>query len=179
MGKQTSKPDDAINAEIAKRIDNAETVWLSIDPGMSMGIVCWRGSTIQLAERFKCRRGASTQERVATSSTSLLEVLNQYKPELVVIEQPEFFMSNKGIGAAARGSLESVCYIFGGLVAVASLSGCLVRTVTPKLWKGNTPKQVMLNFIASKLTDEWAEKTRKFPDIGDAIGLGLWNLGRI
>lgn len=59
-----------------------------------------------------------------------------------------------------------------------------VTTVMPSEWKGNMPKRKMLERIRSKLTPEevarveWTNKSDN-EDVLDAIGIGLWKLGRL
>lgn len=54
----------------------------------------------------------------------------------------------------------------------------------PKEWKGNLPKEIMLNRIEAKLTT--AERGRiqcrlksKLHNVQDAVGIGLYHLGRL
>lgn len=58
------------------------------------------------------------------------------------------------------------------------------QTVFPSEWKGTMKKQAMLERIASKLTPgelSMVQKTNKSDteDILDAVGIGLWKLGRL
>ncbi len=58
-----------------------------------------------------------------------------------------------------------------------------VKRVFPSEWKGNVPKPIMTKRILSRLTVE--ESTRienagaKTHNIIDAVGIGLWKLGRL
>ena len=81
------------------------------------------------------------------------------------------------------------------LLAVALTVGALkfavrkasaIELVPPHKWKGNVPKAVMLKRIESKLDTEEKEilsqisvAKSKRHDVLDAIGIGLWALGRL
>jgi hypothetical protein len=82
--------------------------------------------------------------------------------------------------------LLSVNLVVGALKGVAEthVLGAPVHLIFPREWKGNVPKDVMLNRIMSKLSDEEKERIPKLPksklhNVIDAIGIGLWATRRL
>lgn len=101
-------------------------------------------------------------------------------PIRLVIEWPQVYRAGRGRGdpndllglAAVDGALAAICLDY------------KVVTYLPREWKGQVPKDVMVERIKSRLTPE--ELTRvELPakslqhNVYDAIGLGLKDLGRL
>lgn len=71
-----------------------------------------------------------------------------------------------------------------GSAVSALCRATMVEHVMPSTWKGNLEKKKMLERIRSKLTAEELAVVQKTnaddtEDILDAIGIGLWKLGRL
>lgn len=74
----------------------------------------------------------------------------------------------------------------GELLSLYRARGCKVYTVAPRTWKGTVPKDKHQPRILSKLTPAELALVPKMPRAGryqpdavDAVGLGLWKLGRL
>jgi hypothetical protein len=116
-------------------------------------------------------------------NSRLVSVL--YEPELgtftdhVVIELPQIYPGSKAKGNP--NDLIRLAFQAGRLVGSSSC-----ETVLPRQWKGTIKKEVMLRRILSRLTDEELAmlKALRLPkskekECIDAIGIGLWKLGRL
>ena len=94
----------------------------------------------------------------------------------VIIEFPQHMASAAGIAAQA-GSVYKLTFLCGYLAC--SLQPCDVHVVTPQEWKGQLPKTI----IQSRLERVLGKKTCR--DLGikthawDAVGIGLWAMGRL
>jgi hypothetical protein len=102
---------------------------------------------------------------------------------LVFIELPQVY--NQRHWKGDPNDLIGVALTVGGL-KFAARTAREVRLVLPHEWKGNVPKAVMLKRIESKLDDDEKEVLAQAAiakghrhDVVDAIGIGLWALGRL
>jgi len=75
----------------------------------------------------------------------------------------------------ARGDMQKVCLLV-GVMAGYFHEAKLFTPVTPTEWKGQLPKDVVIRRLQKKFgpgaTQEWER------DIWDAVGIGLWKMGR-
>lgn len=74
----------------------------------------------------------------------------------------------------------------GELLALYRARGCSVQTIHPRTWKGTVPKEHHQPRILSKLSPAELELVPRMPiarryehNAVDAVGLGLWKLGRM
>jgi hypothetical protein len=129
--------------------------WLiTIDPGASMGVAVWRDGTLIAVRRDLPAR--------------TLEISQ------VVIERPV---------ARWKGTVEDVATlaIRAGIVAGVSLErwGVAARMIAPTDWKGTMGKSFVPSRCRASLTPEELALTKgASADQWDAIGIGLWVLGR-
>lgn len=101
---------------------------------------------------------------------------------LVVVEYPEQYSHTP----APRSSVQGLACTGGGIVSMLKRDSNRVEFVLPKVWKGQVPKDIMLNRIVSRLDSteqELLEKKNyiksKKHNVIDAIGVGLYKLSRI
>jgi hypothetical protein len=99
--------------------------------------------------------------------------------DLLIIEHPRVY---PGMPKTDLNDLLDVCGV--GAAVAQQLDGLPIQTVFPSEWKGTMKKQAMLERIASKLTPgelSVVQQTNKSDteDILDAVGIGLWKLGRL
>jgi hypothetical protein len=107
-------------------------------------------------------------------------LLSAYKPQTVVLESPALWSGNAISHASAisgkdgePGDLFKLAYLLGGLgTAVADLTGNQPVLVMPYEWKGQLPKEVILERL-----DSWGIKAKDHE--ADAIGMGLAAQGRL
>lgn len=100
--------------------------------------------------------------------------------EPITIEVPQIYPGSKSKGNP--NDLIRLAFEAGRIAGMAP--ACV--TVLPRQWKGTIKKEVMLRRILSKLTDEELAmlKALKLPkskekEVVDAVGIGLWKLGRL
>jgi len=101
---------------------------------------------------------------------------------LIVVEYPEQYSHTP----APRSSVQGLACTGGGIVSMLKRDSNKVEFVLPKTWKGQVPKDIMLNRIVAKLSDTEKQilesknyiKSKKH-NVIDAIGLGLFKLNRL
>lgn len=101
---------------------------------------------------------------------------------LIVVEYPEQYSHTP----APRSSVQGLACTGGGIVSMLKKDSNKVEFVLPKTWKGQVPKDIMLNRIVAKLSDTEKQilesknyiKSKKH-NVIDAIGLGLFKLNRL
>jgi len=157
---------------------------LAIDPG----IKCLGWAFFEGAELKRC--GVSRTEHevnlaVYVHLENLQKVLNGVEVS-VVVERPEVYLQRYWKGDPR--DLISVAVVAGAAMTV----GTSARTPQPKEWKGSVPKEISHRRILSKLSSLEKEiaaqpvalgKPATMPpslahNMWDAIGLGIWALGR-
>ncbi len=115
-------------------------------------------------------------------------LLEYMGPAVVVIERPRHYPGSK-IKARVDDLLDSA--IEAGRLAGRYESGlCAVELITAPNWKGQAPKHVTqararralsaseLELVEERILRDCKRDKRKASDVWDAIGIGLWRLGR-
>lgn len=104
------------------------------------------------------------------------------EPPLVLIEMPRWYPHDH----SDVNDLLDLSVFVGELKRFYEATGCVVELVWPRTWKGNVPKEITNRRTIAALTPgEVAlvplRPRAKTPDHNclDAIGLGLWKLGRL
>jgi hypothetical protein len=158
---------------------------ITIDPNLrGCGVAEWYRGQLVFAIYVKNPepgRGYSAHTALGRAVRGALDVPEALVTELeapVVIEHPRVY---PGMPQVDLNDLLDVVAV--GATVAASFR-CEVQTVFPSEWKGTMKKAAMLDRIWSKLSaDEKlvVQKTNKSDsaDILDAIGIGLWKLGRL
>lgn len=138
---------------------------LAIDPGKDQGWALFDGTTLRT-----CGLGAAP----------ILQFSDTCAPLEVIIECPQFYKTSNP--TAIAGLLRLV----GRLEQIADSADVPYKLVSPHAWKGNVAKPVMLARIVSKLTpaeldvlDRCGVSKGKRHNVVDAVGLGLYALGRL
>ena len=97
----------------------------------------------------------------------------------IVIELPQVYAGSKSKGNP--NDLIKLAYEAGRVVGSAA-----AKVIKPREWKGTIKKEVMLKRILSKLDDRELRLLKglglppsKEHNVVDAIGIGLWALGRL
>lgn len=135
--------------------------------------------------RFECARLVAcgyVDAKTVDELQRAIEVTNVRGRE-AVIELPQVYQQRAWKGDP--NDLIAVAVTVGRIAAEVGAGG-LVRLVRPHGWKGSTPKDVMTARIESKLLTEESKilhcaniPRAKRHNAIDAIGLGLWALGRL
>ena len=154
---------------------------LCVDPGL-------RGCGVAEFEGYDLKRAAYVKNPVETgrgydAHRALAVAVNMWSPwqssVKALIEHPRVYPGS----AQQKGDLNDLLDV----VAVGAAIGVYFPkpvTVFPSDWKGNVPKDVMTERIRRAITDEERARIEKCPanlmhNVLDAIGIGLWKLGRI
>jgi hypothetical protein len=162
------------------------TYLVSIDPGIgktnATGVAIWRDDGSMLS-CFGVRPGAQRLEArvrgvVATTRMHIEGHIEGSLPRDVVIEIPRIYL---GKGKGDLNDLIDLAVLAGGL----STLGTSAYFVTPSEWKGQTPKDVMAVRVRAKLTPQELALFNACDcpaslrhNVLDAIGIGLWKIGR-
>lgn len=87
----------------------------------------------------------------------------------IVIEFPELFASSaKSTASASKGNLFQLTYLVGLLGAVAAdYTGEPPELITPRQWKGQLPKEVVIRRMLRAYGHEYSSHA------ADAVGIGL------
>lgn len=134
---------------------------VAIDPGNNSGLSLWQDG--RLISAYLLQDHAPSIHCVDTET---------------VVEIPRIYPNGKGKGNP--NDLISVTWIAGRLSAF-----CLspIR-VFPHDWKGQTPPEILERRILDLLSPEELRNIKSCPaglmhNVTDAIGIGLWHLGRM
>lgn len=144
---------------------------IAIDPGNVQGIAVFENNRLRAAfER--------TFIDLRVEAIMLRSIAVAYTPKRVVVELPQVYPVRKWKGDP--NDLISVAVHVGIVVSSFSQSCEHVDLVKPRQWKGQTPKDVSSQRTLNKLTEDEKKNIEKVKSshVLDAIGLGLWALGR-
>jgi hypothetical protein len=159
---------------------------LSIDPGVTCcGWAYWRDGKLVLC-------GLSRTKEVGIEARICAHDFRRHwlygQPDFIVIEKPEVYQQRFWKGDPR--DLVELAMVVGGIIA--QFPGVRVRAVFPKEWKRQVPKSVSESRTLAKLSELEKNKSESpevfgEPDTAppsllhnmmDAIGIGLWALGR-
>ena len=142
---------------------------LSVDPGTkAVGWALWKGETL-------ARCDVSRGEKWWLTLASLPEV----RPDVLYIEDQQIYSTSK-INAHS-------------LLAVARVTGAIIYhykapstvLVLPRVWKGQVPKKICSERTLNRLNEAEMQAVNSYKqarylehNMVDAIGIGLWALGR-
>lgn len=156
---------------------------ITIDPGVrGAGIAVWSLNNLVMACYVKPMRKDRGYGLAEDLAYNVEMAVKDYSPKLIVCEFPRFYGSTH-----QKGDPNDLIDVAVAGAAISTRLDSLIsyiESVSPSDWKGNVPKQKMLVRIWKKLTEEEravVQKTNKSDreDILDAIGIGLWKLGRL
>lgn len=153
---------------------------LAFDPAVHH--VAWAafdGGRLARCELVRDKKlGAALEQRFRASSG--------WQPMRVLIEIPQVYEQRKWEGDP--NDLIDVAVTVGRVAQAFGPEGPAAEFVRPRRWKGTAPKEVVGRWIVKRLDDAEQNvlRTAKAPvpaslhhNIVDAIGIGLWALGRL
>lgn len=150
---------------------------ITIDPNLrGCGVAVWVGGTLTRARYVKNPVGGRGYASYASLASA---VWWETGYDNAWIEMPRAYGS-----VHQKGDPNDLLDVMGVGAALAGASRNTVEHVFPSDWKGQVPKDVMLKRIWDSLRDDEravVQKTNKADteDILDAVGIGLWKLGRL
>ena len=96
--------------------------------------------------------------------------------DTIVVELPRSYPGSR----VNPGDLITLAYRAGQVVGRCRGAFTKVRTLFPADWKGQTPKRVMNQRVLARLDEaERAAVAMMDHNVLDAVGIGLWHLGRL
>lgn len=162
---------------------------VAIDPGVSAGVAVFDKDSKTLVRATVVKgRGRAWEERVIDVACRMQEVIEAFDcPEIgdnvrrVLCEYPAFMPTPGGIKIAKRGDLVKLAHAVGVIHSrITSVFGTLELVPVSK-WKGQVSKEVINNRIARIIPALEREKSGMSVSRShdwDAVGIGLWALGR-
>lgn len=162
---------------------------VAVDPGLRgcgvavfyAGLLTW-ASYVRSPEKTK-RGGAAWIAMGGAVAEALGRKLGpiNYPGSVGYVEYPQQY---DGAGHTAdRGDISELTAVAGGLALVLRGYCAEVRTPKPREWKGQTPKEIHVARTARKLSAAEMATLEPCPEslrhnVLDAVGIGLWALGR-
>ena len=142
---------------------------LAIDPGVKLGyaLITSEGVIKKVGElkiEYDDFRASAEKVKVLISTLD---------PSEIVIEVPEYWASYKGKIYASKGFLVKMSMLVGIILGIAHIKKIKVFSLAPRDWKGQLP-----NKLVKQRVEYLLGKSYKSQHIIDAIGIGLFHLGR-
>jgi hypothetical protein len=116
--------------------------------------------------------------RVRELIITLNALVIQYRPQDVIIEEPEVWKTPKGHRAATSGSLSMLTFAVGALWEWATHTVGAATLVPVTEWKGQLPKKIMLKRLQDRELCLGLRPTDKDMNESDAVGLLDWWMRR-
>jgi hypothetical protein len=151
---------------------------VAIDPGLnSMGVAYWRSPKKEVPEKaflLKAPRKLDLTPRALWLARELEQQLNLSggREHDFVCEYPAWHGSARGW---ATGDLQKLVFLVGVMAGYFQAARSFTP-VTPHGWKGQLGKDVVIRRLQKRFgpgATMWWEK-----DCWDAVGIGLWKMGR-
>lgn len=163
---------------------------LSIDPGAHAGVALWQNERLIEVQTFNgsgqqwLEKSLNVSRQLENYGITLIGELVHpriYNNVRVVIEEPGVFQSAGGDVSAKSGAVVKLCVTTGCLIY--ALRDLLPRyeLETVASWKGQMPKPVVEARVRCKLdrTELALLESTKTSHVWDAVGIGLYSLGRM
>jgi hypothetical protein len=148
---------------------------IAVDPGVrKAGVAMFDDGELAAAWLVRGDGPCETafRVRVEIGNRIVRDVVN-----LLVIEKPQVYLEVK----IDNNDLIDLSVMVGAVAGNFSS----VRFVLPREWKGQVPKDVMINRIKERLSSEERDRVelpnekKAQADVWDAIGIGLYRIGRL
>ena len=152
---------------------------LYIDPGLGgtgFAFFTKKGEPPHCSGVWQAGRAGTLNERCERITKALASIITHWNVERVVIEFPEVYQSGVSHAATTKGDLFKLVYLIGGMGQVAR-DLCEHHDpdlITPRDWKGQLPKDVVIKRIQKKWPDVLLTNHQ-----ADAVGMGLAALGEL
>lgn len=161
-------------------MDMSRDWWLSIDPGADgTGIAVWHGGTLNTVYDLRASRPSMSWNLRVEEIVELFDERGAIEyVTAAYCERPQFFHTAKGGEAAASDSLTKLSHVTGMLHGICVVRGVAWHFVDINKWKGNLPKKLVRERVLAQLGDSGVLKGTYRSHVYDAIGIGLYVLGR-
>lgn len=146
---------------------------ITIDPGMHTGWAYWEDGELKDYSQTTIKHKDLIHD-LGELLSAMTPIIASYSPNRVIVEYPNMWAgSSVSAAASASGDLLKLAAMVGMIIAIAQTNGAHVTTVLPAKWKGQLDKDAVKVRVKRALgVDE------RSSHINDAIGIGLWVLGR-
>ncbi len=150
---------------------------LSVDPGIHTGYALWYKQKLEKVGTLNFK-GILWEDKAYSVLKQFDFLLRTTATDVteVVIEFPGYMHGTGGHMVATSGDLVKLAVMTGMLMSCAKLYGARVVAVPVNQWKGQLPKDVCKARVLRKMPGMGMEKLSDHA--WDAIGIGLWKLGR-
>ena len=160
---------------------------ISFDCGLSyVGAALFDVEQKKMLDCYYIETSVDSREDAEQTADLIKKIFLTFEPflenTLIVVEYPEQYTHTP----APRSSVQGLACTAGGIVSLLKKDTNKVEFVLPKTWKAQVPKEIMLERIVSKLSDDEKAlleskkyiKSKKH-NVIDAIGVGLYKLSRL
>jgi hypothetical protein len=144
---------------------------MTVDPGKNLGWAMFEDGRL-------IETGLIEAHSLADTVFELVGVCERHRPAEAVIEIPQVYQQRLWKGD--QNDLVDVAVI-AGAAAATLIAYAEPQLIRPHGWKGNRPKAIDNRHTFSLLDDEEKSKIpsgAKRHNVLDAVGMGLWKLGR-
>ncbi len=145
---------------------------IAIDPGKTTGWAVFVESGLVAA-------GVLRREKIFNGAEGLPKIWDR---RIVLVENPRWYPHDH----TDVNDLLDLAVLVGEIEHYYEIQGCTVELVWPRTWKGNVPKDIHNKRVLVALRRAELELLPLRPrakdydhNMLDAVGLGLWKLGRL
>ncbi len=148
---------------------------LAVDPGLKCtGVAVFEGSRLVRGFVVRGPRDGDTADRARAVASGVLEKVPAV--DRVIYEWPQVYRFGRGKGDPN----DLLALVAIGSAVAALYPAARVESVKPAEWKGQRAKEAMRGVIVTRLDPSEQELlTWAGHDTWDAVGIGLWALGRL
>ena len=158
---------------------------VALDPGLNRsGLALFQDGELVFADAVKISARGDVVSRAARMGAKIVNVVHveDFLDAELIVELPQIYQREGGKSKGSPNLLIPLAVVCGA-VAVSFVD---VHSVLPSAWKGQVPKQTrtgsnpVADRVVARLTAlERQHIAAKAPhDVYDAVGIGLWHLGR-
>lgn len=154
---------------------------LAIDPGLQgTGFAVWNQHYVPMAcGVIQGPRGPDWMARVDHIACALSDLVNEYGVKRIICEQMELYASAASSMSWKTGDLQRTVFLIGTIHGMTRRRVRRFILVTPREWKGQLPKSVTIHRVKKALGPRACRELRIQTHAWDAVGIGLWHMGRI
>ena len=160
-----------------------KSVRLSIDPGLNgTGWALWGDRRLRAVGIITARRNASSRTSVPFEvrahqiACEVVALTLAHLAQDVIVEYPSYFESSLGQTVARSGDLLKLTTLVGIISGRVHPLPCVLVPVNT--WKGQLPKSIVEKRVKRIIGLEKFNRLRVRSHAIDAVGIGLWSLGR-
>ncbi len=156
---------------------------LSLDPGLrGIGMALWCADAL-LDARYIASKAPRSERNLGALLSSLAESVRAEIPPVraVTLECPQVYRA--GLQKGDPNDLIAISLVAGLVSGIVGAQE--IKTLAPREWKGQVPKEIMQKRIVARLSEEElacvALPSAKglAHNVWDAVGIGLSGLGRL